>query len=147
MDQTGAALVEAIEPYGFTAILVVLFLFVFILVVWKGVLPMVDKTLTEKRAIERLTAEANIELEKERERRKAEESERQSEENKQRAENDGKILVVMEGTKASIDAMNTTMTAFLARINESGNRSLKMGDTVEDTNRKVTEIHHELIGR
>ena len=107
---------------------------------------MVDKTLTEKRATERLTAEANIELEKERERRKAEESERQSEENKQRAENDGKILVVMEGTKTSIDAMNTTMTAFLARINESGNRSIKMGDTVEDTNRKVTEIHHELIG-
>ena len=51
----------------------------------------------------------------------------------------------MEGMKTSIDAMNTTLTATLARVNESGNRSSKMGETVEDTNRLVTEIHHAIV--
>ena len=145
MDQTGAAFVEAVKPYGPGALLVVGIGIALVGVLCAFVLPTWRKNLEAQQGIERMKAEAQIELEHERERRKAAESEQQAKDNRARAETDAKTAVLMEGMKASIDAMNTTLTATLARVNESGNRSSKMGETVEDTNRLVTEIHHVIV--
>ena len=138
MDQTGAAFVEAVEPYGPGALLVVGIGIALVAVLCAFVLPTWRKNLEAQQALEKMKAEAQIKLESEREKRKAHEAEQQ-------AETDAKTAVLMEGMKTSIDAMNTTLTATLARVNESGNRSSKMGETVEDTNRLVTEIHHAIV--
>ena len=145
MDQTGAAFVEAVEPYGPGALLVVGIGIALVAVLCAFVLPSWRKNLEAQQALEKMKAEAQIKLESEREKRKAHEAEQQAEDNRKRAETDAKTAVLMEGMKTSIDAMNTTLTATLARVNESGNRSSKMGETVEDTNRLVTEIHHAIV--
>lgn len=136
---------EAVEPYGPGALLVVGIGIALVAILCAFILPTWRKNLEAQQQLERMKAEAQIKLEHERERRKAAESEQQAEDNRKRAETDAKTAVLMEGMKTSIDAMNTTLTATLARVNESGSRSSKMGETVEDTNRLVTEIHHFIV--
>lgn len=145
MDQTGAAFVEAVEPYGPFALMLVGIGIAIVAVLCFFVLPTWRKNLESQQELERMKAEAQIALEQKREERKAAESERQAEDNRERAKIDSQNAVLLEGLKTSIDAMNTTLTATLARVNESGNRSSKMGETVEDTNRLVTEIHHFIV--
>lgn len=145
MDETGVALVEAVEPYGLLPLLFVGAGIALVVVMCVFVLPTWRKNLEVQQEIERMKAEAQIKLDSEREKRKAKEAEEQAEDNRKRAEIDGKTAVIMEGMKTSIDAMNTTLTATLARVNESGNRSADMGKTVESTNRMVAEMHHVLI--
>ncbi|WP_270847550.1 hypothetical protein [Candidatus Collinsella stercoripullorum] len=145
MDETGAALVEAVEPYGLLPLLfmgagiaVVVVLCVFILPTWR-------KNLEAQQEIERIKAEAQIELERKREERKAADAERQAQMDKERAEIDGRNAVTTEGLKTSIDAMRATLDRNNALLEGSRSGSAKMGETVEDTNRLVTEIHHVIV--
>lgn len=110
------------------------------------VLPTWRKNLEAQQEIERMKAEAQIEIEREREARKAKESEDAAENQRQRAEIDGKTAVLLEGLKTSIDALVANQERVDAEIKASRTGSQKMGGTVEDTNRKVTELHHALIG-
>lgn len=145
MDQTGAAFVEAVEPYGPGALLVVGIGIAIVAILCAFVLPTWRKNLEAQQAIERMKAEAQIELERKREERKAAESERQAQMEKERAEIDGRQAVTMEGVKTTIDAMRVTLDHNNALLEGSRSGSAKMGDTVEDTNRLVTEIHHVIV--
>ena len=127
MDATGAALVQAVEPYGLmplfflgAGIAAVAVLCAFVFPAWK------DKMRSDADT-ERMKAEAQIKLE-------------------ERAAIDSKTAVLLEGLKASIDALKSAQEVVTAQIDASRTSSQRMGGMVEDTNRKVSEIHHELIG-
>lgn len=146
MDATGAALVQAVEPYGImplfflgAGIAVVAVLCAFVFPAWK------DKMRADADT-ERMKAEAQIKLEEQRETRKAEESKLRDEREQERAAIDSKTAVILEGLKTSIDALKSAQEVVTAQIDASRTSSQRMGGMVEDTNRKVSEIHHELIG-
>lgn len=146
MDATGAALVQAVEPYGLmplfflgAGIAAVAVLCAFVFPAWK------DKMRSDADT-ERMKAEAQIKLEEQRETRKAEESKLRDEREQERAAIDSKTAVLLEGLKASIDALKSAQEVVTAQIDASRTSSQRMGGMVEDTNRKVSEIHHELIG-
>ena len=145
MDGTGEALIEAVEPYGLLPLLFVGAGIAIVAVLCAFVLPAWRKNLEAQQEIERMKAEAQIELEKEREKRKAREAEQQAQRDKERAEIDGRQAVTMEGLKTSIDAMRATQERSNALLEGSRAGSSKMGATVDDTNRLVTEIHHVIV--
>lgn len=146
MDATGAALVAAVEPYGLAPLMLLGAGIVIVAVLCAFVLPTWRKNLEAQQEIERMKAEAQIEIEREREARKAKEAEDAAENQRQRAEIDGKTAVLLEGLKTSIDVLVADQKRVDAEIKASRTGSQKMGGTVEDTNRKVTELHHALIG-
>ena len=146
MDATGAALVQAVEPYGImplfflgAGIAVVAVLCAFVFPAWK-------EKMRSDADTERMRAEAQIKLEEQREARKAEESKLRDEREQERAAIDSKTAVLLEGLKTSIDALKSAQEVVTAQIDASRTSSQRMGGMVEDTNRKVSEIHHELIG-
>lgn len=137
---------QAVEPYGImplfflgAGIAVVAVLCAFVFPAWK------DKMRADADT-ERMKAEAQIKLEEQRESRKAEESKLRDEREQERAAIDSKTAVILEGLKTSIDALKSAQEVVTAQIDASRTSSQRMGGMVEDTNRKVSEIHHELIG-
>lgn len=137
---------QAVEPYGLFPLLVigigaaiVVILCTFVLPVWKRKTEMDAET-------ERIRMEATIKLEQEREARKVQEAKAREEHERERAEIDGKTAVILEGLKTSIDALKSAQEVVTAQIDAYRTSSQRMGGMVEDTNRKVSEIHHELIG-
>lgn len=137
---------QAVEPYGImplfflgAGIAVVAVLCAFVFPAWK------DKMRADADT-ERMKAEAQIKLEEQRESRKAEESKLRDEREQERAAIDSKTAVILEGLKTSIDALKSAQEVVTAQIEASRTNSQRMGGMVEDTNRKVSEIHHELIG-
>lgn len=137
---------QAVEPYGImplfflgVGIAVVVILCAFVLPVWKRKTEMDAET-------ERIRMEATIKLDQEREARKVQEAKAREEHERERAEIDGKTAVILEGLKTSIDALKSAQEVVNAQIDASRTSSQRMGCMVEDTNRKVSEIHHELIG-
>lgn len=137
---------QAVEPYGImplfflgVGIAVVVILCAFVLPVWKRKTEMDAET-------ERIRMEATIKLEQEREARKVQEAKAREEHERERAEIDGKTAVILDGLKTSIDALKSAQEVVTAQIDASRTSSQRMGVMVEDTNRKVSEIHHELIG-
>lgn len=137
---------QAVEPYGImplfflgVGIAVVVILCAFVLPVWKRKTEMDAET-------ERIRMEATIKLDQEREARKVQEAKAREEHERERAEIDGKTAVILEGLKTSIDALKSAQEVVTAQIDASRTSSQRMGGLVEDTNRKVSEIHHELIG-
>lgn len=137
---------QAVEPYGImplfflgVGIAVVVILCAFVLPVWKRKTEMDAET-------ERIRMEATIKLDQEREARKVQEAKAREEHERERAEIDGKTAVILEGLKTSIDALKSAQEVVTAQIDASRTSSQRMGCMVEDTNRKVSEIHHELIG-
>lgn len=137
---------QAVEPYGLmplfflgAGIAVVVVLCAFVFPAWK------DKMKADAET-ERMKAEAQIKLEEQRETRKAEESKLRDEREQERAAIDSKTAVLLEGLKTSIDALKSAQEVVTAQIDASRSSSRRMGQMVEDTNRKVSEIHHELIG-
>ena len=142
----GAALVHEVAGYGLFPLMViglgaaiVVVLCAFVLPVWKRKTEMDAET-------ERIRMEATIKLEQEREARKVQEAKAREEHERERAEIDGKTAVILDGLKTSIDALKSAQEVVTAQIEASRTRSQRMGGMVEDTNRKVSEIHHELIG-
>ena len=137
---------QAVEPYGImplfflgAGIAVVAVLCAFVFPAWK-------EKMRSDADTERMKAEAQIKLEEQREARKAEESKLRDEREQERAAIDSKTAVLLEGLKTSIDALKSAQEVVTAQIDASRTSSQRMGGMVEDTNRKVSEIHHELIG-
>ena len=137
---------QAVEPYGLmplfflgAGVAAVAVLCAFVFPAWK------DKMRSDADT-ERMKAEAQIKLEEQRETRKAEESKLRDEREQERAAIDSKTAVLLEGLKTSIDALKSAQEVVTAQIDASRTSSQRMGGMVEDTNRKVSEIHHELIG-
>lgn len=146
MDATGAAFVQAVEPYGLFPLLAVGAGIALVAVLCAFVFPAWKKNLEAQREIEHMKTEAQIEIERERESRKAQEAESQAKRDVERARLDSQNAVLLEGLKTSIDALVSNQERMDAEIKASRTGSQKMGGTVEDTNRKVTELHHALIG-
>lgn len=137
---------QAVEPYGImplfflgAGIAVVAVLCAFVFPAWK-------EKMRSDADTERMRVEAQIKLEEQRESRKAEESKLRDEREQERAAIDSKTAVILEGLKTSIDALKSAQEVVTAQIEASRTSSQRMGGMVEDTNRKVSEIHHELIG-
>lgn len=145
MDQTGAAFVRAVEPYGLPALLLVGGVFAILVVSCYFLLPAWRKNMDSAREIEEMKARETIKLEREREHRKAEESRMRNENDQERAKIDSRTATILEGIQKTMDALVITQERLEARLDSSSARSSHMGDTVEDTNRKVTEIHHVLM--
>ena len=154
MDGTGAALVEAVAPYGLVPLAVLGGALVTVVAMCAFVLPAWRDKMKADAETARMRVEAEIKMEQEREQRKASDAERRYEHDQERAAIDSRTAVLLEGLKTSIDALRTDqegqrteLQAFNARVEASGTASRKMGETVEDTNRMVREMHHELIHR
>lgn len=88
-----------------------------------------------------------MEIEHSREERKANEFERQLMADKQRTEVIGKQNEILEGLTRSADSQVLQMSALMAQLEESKIRSRSMGDTIKDTNSKVSELHTVLMHR
>lgn len=88
-----------------------------------------------------------MEIEHSREERKANEFERQLMADKQRTEVIGKQNEILEGLTRSADSQVLQMSALMAQLEESKIRSRSMGDTIKDTNNKVSELHTVLMHR
>ena len=145
MDQTGAALVEAIEPYGLPPLLLAGVGIAVVAILCAFVLPTWRKNLEAQQALEDKKAEWGHQLEQQREERKAKEAEAQAQRDVERARLDSQNAVLLEGLKTSIDALVANQERVNAQIESSRGSSQRMGETVDDTNRKVTELHHALI--
>lgn len=145
MDQTGAALIEAVEPYGLLPLLFIGAGIAVVAVLCAFVLPAWRKNLEAQRDLDRIRVEAQIALERERETRKARESTEQAEDNRRRAEIDGRTAVLLEGMKTTMDALVSNQEVSIAEMRASRQGSQKMGTTVEDTNRKVSDLHRALL--
>lgn len=146
MDQTGAALVAAVEPYGLMPLLFVGAGIAVVVVLCAFVFPAWKKNNEAKMEIMRAESTHRMEMERVREERKAQESADAAENERKRAEIDGRTALLLEGLKTSIDVLVSNQEHVNAEIKASRTGSQRMGGTVEDTNRKVTEIHHALIG-
>lgn len=145
MDQTGAALVKAVEPYGLVPLLMIGAGIAVVAVLCAFVLPAWRRNLETQQEIERMKAEAEVERENAREERKAKEADRQAKLEGERMRIDGQNAVLIQGLKTSIDALCSNQERIEAEIRASREGSRNMGATVEDTNRKVSEIHRALI--
>lgn len=145
MDMTGKAFVEAIEPYGLTPLLLIGIVAVCVAILCLFVLPVWKEKMRADADTERMRAEAEVRIEESREKRKADELQLRDEREQERAEIDTRTTVILEGLKASIDALKTSQDVMTAQIEASKVSSRKMGETVEDTNRKVDEIHHIVV--
>lgn len=86
-----------------------------------------------------------IQIEHQREERKANEFERQLQADKERTEVIGKQNEILEGLTRSSDSQVVQMSALMAQLEESKIRSRNMGDTIKDTNSKVSELHTVLV--
>lgn len=141
MDATGAALVHAVEPYGLIPLFVLGAGVAIVVVLCAFVFPAWRKNLESQQEIERMKAEASIELEREREHRKARESDETNKREIERAKIDSQNVVLMEGMKTSIGAVLANLEHNNALLEGSRTGSSKMGETVNDTNRVVKETH------
>lgn len=145
MDEVGAAIVHEAADFGLVpfvafgvGVAVVAVLCAFVLPVWR-------KTVEEQREVERMRVEAQIDLDRKREEREAAEAERKAAEARERAEIDGRTAVLLEGLKTSIDALVANQERVDAEIKASRTGSQRMGETVDDTNRKVSDLHRALL--
>lgn len=82
-----------------------------------------------------------LELEKLREERKAEERRIQEQLDRERIEISVRQVKLGETQARNTEAQITQLAALQASLDESKVRSRSMGETVEDTNTKVSEIH------
>lgn len=146
MDETGAAIVEAYAPYGIVPLTIVALAVVVVAVACIFILPAWRDKMKSDAETARMKVEAEIKLEQERERRKADEAEKRDEHERERAAIDSKTAVLLEGLKASIDALKSDQDVVTAQIDASRSNSRKMGETVEDTNRTVHAIERAIIG-
>lgn len=145
MDQTGAAFVHAVEPYGLPVLLLVGGVFVILAVSCYFLLPTWRKNMDSVREIEEMKARESIKIEREREQRKAEESRQRNENERERAKIDSRTATILEGMQKTMETLVVTQERLEARLDSSSARSSRMGETVEDTNRKITEIHHAIV--
>ncbi len=86
-----------------------------------------------------------MQIEHEREERKAQEFERQLQADKSRTEVIGKQNEILDSLTRSADSQTLQMSALMAQLEESKLRSRSMGDTIKDTNSKVSELHTVLV--
>lgn len=86
-----------------------------------------------------------IENEQKREERKANEFQKELELNRQRTEVIGKQNEILEGLTRAANSQTLQMAGLMASIEESKVRSRSMGDTIKDTNCKVSEIHTMIV--
>lgn len=86
-----------------------------------------------------------IENERRREERKATEFQKELELNRQRTEVIGKQNEILESLTRAADSQTLQMAGLIASIEESKVRSRSMGDTIKDTNYKVSEIHTMIV--
>lgn len=101
------------------------------------------ETMKENQKIDEFSQKLKIEYQ--REERKAQEFERQLQADKERTEVIGKQNEIIESLVRSSDAQVTQMSALMAQLEESKIRSRAMGDTIKDTNTKVSEIHTMMV--
>ena len=81
-----------------------------------------------------------LQIEHAREERKADEFDRQLQADKARTEVIGKQNEILDSLTRSADSQTTQMAALMAQLEESKIRSRSMGDTIKDTNTKVSEL-------
>lgn len=86
-----------------------------------------------------------MQIEHNREERKAQEFERQLQSDKARTETIGKQNEILESLTRSADSQTLQMSALMAQLEESKIRSRSMGDTIKDTNTKVSELHSAMM--
>lgn len=104
-------------------------------------IPMIEKIRLKKIECDSENHRLSIEQEGRREQRKAEEFQQELQRDKERTEVIGKQNEILEHLARTHENQSTQIAAMLAALEESKARSREMGDTVKDTNTKVSEIH------
>lgn len=84
--------------------------------------------------------EKELELQAQREKRKADEVRMRNEDAIRQAELRAREIANSEQIAQTMDALTVQTAALTARLEESATHSKKMGDVVEDTNGKVTSL-------
>lgn len=108
-------------------------------------LPMLESIHLTKLENEKNIETMKIEHEQRCEERKANEFQKELELNRQRTEVIGKQNEILESLTRSADSQTLQMAGLMAAIEESKIRSRNMGDTINDTNNKVSEIHTMIV--
>lgn len=108
-------------------------------------LPMLENLKSKKIESEHEIEMKKIENEQQREARKADEFQKELEINRARTEVIGKQNEIIESLVRAADSQTIQMAGLMASIEESKTRSRSMGDTIKDTNSKVSEIHTMIV--
>lgn len=108
-------------------------------------LPMLESIRLTKLENEKNIETMKLEHEQRREERKTNEFQKELELNRQRTEVIGKQNEILESLTRSADSQTLQMAGLMAAIEESKIRSRNMGDTINDTNSKVSEIHTMIV--
>lgn len=92
-------------------------------------------------------AEKQLDLEAKRETRKSEEHQKDLERDQARTEQIAEQNTILETMARGFEAQQVQLSALTAALEESKSNSRSMGETVADTNKMVTEIHHVIIDK
>lgn len=114
-----------------------------IVAVW--VVPMVKELTKTKLQNDYDLKLKGIEIEQEREKRKAEEAVRHDANERERLRSIGVQNQILTGLQATMETVAGQQALNNASLDESKERSRELGRTVSDTNAKVTEIHNALM--
>lgn len=138
MDETGAAFIKAMEPYGLPAIILSFCVVVFLIMIGLVILPTWKKR-----------TEADIELEHKREERAAKEQQTREELDKQRAALEGRWLAAMESSTKIIGENTETMKSLITS-NEASRLSFDSlkNEILESRarNREMQQDIHDIYG-
>lgn len=108
-------------------------------------IPMLESVRLTRLENEKEIEMKKIENDQRREERKANEFQKELEINRQRTEVIGKQNEILESLTRAADSQTLQMAGLMASIEESKVRSRSMGDTIKDTNCKVSEIHTMIV--
>lgn len=134
--------IESLNTPAFLFVIGVLVILAFVVV---QAIPKIENFKTLKLQIEKEIEMKKIEQEQRREERKAQEFKDELARDRARTEVIGKQNEILEGLTRSADSQTLQMSALMAQLEESKIRSRAMGDTIKDTNCKVSEIHTMIV--
>lgn len=108
-------------------------------------IPMIKEIRLKKIECDNEIQRLTLEQTSAREKRKAEEFQQELQRDKERTEVIGKQNEILEHLARSHDNDAVQMSALIASLEESKTRSRELGETVKDTNNKVSEIHTIIV--
>lgn len=137
-DEVFRKYIESFDSPWFLFVIGILAIFAYIAI---KTIPMIKEIRLKKIECDNEIQRLTLEQTNAREKRKAEEFQQELQRDKERTEVIGKQNEILEHLARSHDNDAVQMSALIASLEESKTRSRELGETVKDTNNKVSEIH------
>lgn len=142
----GDALVHFIDKMG-VELLFVIGLLVILAYIAVKTIPAYKELKSKKIDVDKAIAEKQLEIESAREIRKADEHTKDLERDRARTEQIAQQNVILESMSRGFEAQQIQLTALTTALEDSKTNSRSMGETVEDTNHMVSDIHRIVVGK